>query len=97
MGWAYCGVDEDGRPIGYAVEAVCDHPECEEEIDRGLAYCCGGMHGGEAVQGEDGSFVTTCGRYFCPEHLGWVDVGEGHEVCEACRKEIERELGGGSR
>lgn len=64
VGWSYCGEDDLGRPIGYSIEAVCDFPGCEAEIDRGLSYCCGGMHGG----GDDG-----CGRYFCPEHLAPYD------------------------
>lgn len=58
MGWANCGEDSKGRPIGYAVAATCDHPGCEAKIDRGLAYACGGMHGEE-----DG-----CEGYFCEKH-----------------------------
>lgn len=44
MGWADCGVDSNGRSIGYAFDAICDHPECSEQIDLGLSYACGGMH-----------------------------------------------------
>ena len=58
MGWSDCGDDSKGRPIGYGQEATCDHPECEAEIDRGLAYACGGMHGND-----DG-----CEGYFCGDH-----------------------------
>lgn len=58
MGWSY-GTNAQGREVGYGVEAECDHPDCHEEIDRGLAYVCGGMHDG----GEDG-----CGGYFCGSH-----------------------------
>ena len=60
MGWANCGTDEYGRPIGYAWPAVCDYPGCDRRIDRGLGYVCGTMHGGE-----DG-----CGRYYCDTHGG---------------------------
>jgi hypothetical protein len=49
------------RDIGYGVPAMCDHPGCVEEIDRGLGYVCGG----EPYGGEDG-----CGLYFCMEHAG---------------------------
>jgi len=41
MGWANCGTDSNGRPIGYAHEATCDHPECNAAIHRGLSYACG--------------------------------------------------------
>ena len=99
MGWAHCGEDSDGRPIGYAVEATCDHPGCDERIDRGLSYCCGGMHGGEAIENHDGTaFVTTCARYFCPEHRAWVagfidGRDRGLEVCASCREEVLRHVG----
>lgn len=59
MGWAY-GHNAEGREVGYSVAATCDLDGCDEKIDRGLAYVCGGMHDG----GEFG-----CGRYFCPSHL----------------------------
>lgn len=63
MGWAYCGLDAYGREIGYGIGATCDRRGCDAEIDRGLGYCCGPMHGG----GEGG-----CGRYYCGEHLWFV-------------------------
>jgi hypothetical protein len=75
MGWAYCGEDDLGRPIGYGVEATCDEPGCGSEIHRGLDYVCGGMHGG----GDHG-----CGRYFCSKHLPWV-CGAGDEHFALCR------------
>lgn len=59
MGWAH-GINSEGREIGYGVAATCDHPKCEKEIHRGLAYCCGELDG---VDGEHG-----CGLYFCGEH-----------------------------
>jgi len=99
MGWAHCGEDDDGRPIGYAIEATCDYPGCETKIDRGLAYCCGGMHGGETLENHDGSvFITTCGKYFCAEHriviVVFVDgVDRGIEVCASCADEAEKYLG----
>jgi hypothetical protein len=78
MGWANCGTDRNGRKIGYAVEATCDHPGCKAKIDRGLSYACGGMHG------ED---VVGCEKYFCEGHLAtWVRWGDREvQVCDACK------------
>lgn len=56
-------IDGRGREIGYEIEATCDQDRCEARIDRGLAYVCGGDHGGA----EHG-----CGGYFCAEHLYMV-------------------------
>ena len=70
MGWSI-GYDSDwGRDIGYGVPAFCDHPRCDAEIDRGLAYvCCDEQpYGGE----------RGCGLYFCEAHRG--------ERCARCRK-----------
>jgi hypothetical protein len=62
MGWSV-GYDERWkRWIGYGVPSVCDYPECNEEIDRGLGYVCGY---GEPHGGEKG-----CGLYFCSKHGG---------------------------
>lgn len=77
MSWSHCGKDKQGRLIGYAHEAVCDHEGCNKIIDRGLSYACGGMHG------ED---EHSCDKYFCSEHLEWtLDLGDEYKnVCEAC-------------
>jgi len=72
MGWAYCGKDDSGREIGYGIEAVCDEPMCGKEIDRGLSYACGSMHGG----GDEG-----CGKYFCAKHLY---LGRKEQLCKSC-------------
>lgn len=59
MGWSI-GYDEQWqRDIGYGVPAICDHPDCDAKIDRGLGYVCGG----EPYGGDDG-----CGLYFCGKH-----------------------------
>lgn len=72
MGWSI-GYDEDWqREIGYGVPAYCDHPGCNEEINRGLSYVCGGQPYG----GEHG-----CGLYFCGKHLQYHN---GHQACERC-------------
>ena len=87
MGWANCGTDNHGRPIGYAVVATCDHPECNREIDRGLSYACGGYHGG----GED-----ACDRYFCDRHLVYF-FGVDGQHCVPCGKRCFRESGAQAR
>jgi hypothetical protein len=73
MSWAN-GYDEKwNRDIGYGVPAFCDHPACNEKIDRGLSYVCGGQPYG----GEDG-----CGLFFCLNHMA---IGEETmQQCERC-------------
>lgn len=75
MGWARCGEDSRGRPIGYAHQATCDEPGCAARIHRGLAYACGGEHG------ED---VHSCEGYFCGAHLSYCEVSD-LMVCGRCR------------
>lgn len=60
MSWSIGWDPKWKRDIGYGVPAFCDHPGCNESIDRGLAYVCGG----EPYGGERG-----CGLYFCAKHL----------------------------
>lgn len=60
MSWAVGRDVERQRHIGYGVPAKCDHPGCDADIDRGLAYVCGG----EPHGGDDG-----CGLFFCGDHL----------------------------
>lgn len=59
MGWSV-GIDRDGRDIGYGVPSLCDHPDCNKEIDRGLSYVCGVVN----TDGED----RGCGLHFCSDH-----------------------------
>ncbi len=77
MGWGNCGTDSNGRNIGYVFEAICDHDGCNAEIDRGLSYACGDMHG------ED---VYWCEKYFCGEHQTPIEDEDGHcfSVCNEC-------------
>lgn len=70
MGWAHGVVD--GREVGYGVESTCDAQGCEEGIDRGLAYRCGGAR--NLMQGEPG-----CGAYVCAGH----NFLDSCAVCEA--------------
>lgn len=76
MGWSY-GHNAAGREIGYSVEAECDEDGCDEDIDRGLSYVCGGMHDG----GEHG-----CGGYFCGAHLFAACPPDGRHglLCVRC-------------
>jgi hypothetical protein len=75
MGWEI-GYDNDWkRDIGYGVPAFCDHPDCQEVIDRGLSYVCGG----EPYGGERG-----CGLYFCEKHRLYHDRLPC--LCERCSK-----------
>ena len=77
MGWGNCGEDSMGRPIGYNFEAICDHPGCDKEINRGLSYACGGMHG-------EGTY--SCEKYFCEPHLNHVKTPSGEliSICDEC-------------
>jgi hypothetical protein len=70
MGWSI-GYDQHWqRDIGYGVPAWCDHPDCDEYINRGLSYVCGG----EPYGGEKG-----CGLYFCGKHRKWM-------LCSRCAR-----------
>lgn len=79
MGWSDCGTDSKGRPIGYGHQATCDHPGCEEVIDRGLGYACGGMHG------ED---EHSCDGYFCGNHASNYIPSANVSVCDGCAKSL---------
>lgn len=88
MGWGHCGTDGEGREIGYYIDATCDHPECNEEIDRGLGYACGGMHG----DGNIYNMEIGCEKYFCSAHLNYVGLSDSKEwvpVCKQCYDEAD--------
>lgn len=84
VGWSL-GYDSNWqRDIGYGVPAICDQPDCNAEIDRGLGYVCGGdPYGGE----------YGCGLFFCPRHLNHgkpvsegviVEDGDQYQLCNRC-------------
>jgi len=79
MSWAI-GYDKKWkRDIGYRVPALCDYPDCEKQIDRGLDYVCGK----EPFGGEHG-----CGLYFCYEHLYIVPrENTTTQLCLHCKQE----------
>lgn len=90
MGYAVYQVGQ--RWGGYGIPAYCEQPECNEEIDRGMAFACGGEPFSE----------MGCDRYFCSKHKQytcWKRDGseeqcdhekkckcECFEVCERCSK-----------
>ena len=94
MGWG-SGENYRGETVGYNHAAICTESGCDSEIDRGLAYTCGGLEG---VEGQRG-----CGRHFCETHLSYVildtgddypeeDDDENAAVCGHCMKRIEAGL-----
>lgn len=72
MSWAVGYDSERDRDIGYGVPSICDHPGCQEEIDRGLAYVCCEQ---QPFGGEDG-----CGLFFCDSHRNYLGQ------CVRCEK-----------
>jgi len=76
MGYS-CYFDRtNNRDAGYGVPAFCDAPDCNEKIDRGLSYVCGG----DAFGGEHG-----CGLHFCSAHLMYAgDKRENAQLCKRC-------------
>ena len=88
MGYAIYQVGD--RWGGYGVPTYCEHPDCNEKIDRGMSFACGGEPFSE----------VGCDRYFCSKHrefIGFNEEGlpckhrkdcecEWKEVCERCAK-----------
>lgn len=72
MGWSL-GTGKNGRDIGYCVPAFCDHPDCNEVIDRGLAYLCG------TLDSDNG-----CGLYFCENHRQYHTFKGEEYPCPEC-------------
>ena len=66
----------NGKPVGYSVPDVCNHPECDMEIDRGLSYACGDMPGSG----------FGCDGFFCEKHLRSTLSDEPRQLCDACMK-----------
>lgn len=54
------------RFAGYGVPAICEHPDCNKEIDRGMSYACGGEPFSD----------FGCDRYFCEAHLHYTGIDE---------------------
>jgi hypothetical protein len=75
MSWSLGFDSERNRDIGYGVPAYCEHPRCNERIDRGLSYVCGG----EPYGGEHG-----CGMFFCGNHLRYRQPRGEDRVYQNC-------------
>lgn len=60
----------DGRDIGYGVPAICDHPKCNVEIDRGMGYACDEYNDKKEKH-------RGCGLFFCSKH-------GGGSLCKRC-------------
>jgi hypothetical protein len=83
VGYAF-GHNNNGREIGYGVEATCDWPGCEEAIDRSIGNCCGGIDGiGNA--GMDGE--AYCGDFFCEKHMSFDVCLKCVRKCPDCKGE----------
>jgi hypothetical protein len=63
---------------GYGVPAVCEYPACEEEIDRGMAFACGGEPFSE----------YGCDRYFCGNHRTYAGFDEEGLLC-GCDQDVD--------
>ena len=74
MGYQVYRVGE--RWGGYGVPAVCDHPDCNEEIDRGMSHACGSEPFSE----------YGCDRYFCEKHIDAYYVDHSGEITEECEE-----------
>ena len=62
--------------IGYGVPSICDHPGCNEKIDRGLSF----VRGGDPYGGKH-----RCGLYFCRDHLTHAgDRRDNAQLCKCC-------------
>lgn len=73
----------DGKVCGYTVADVCNEDGCDTEIDRGLAYACGGS---------PGDYDGHCGGYFCADHLFFAVVeGQSGFYCQRCAASGEEE------
>ena len=60
MGWSI-GFDRRwNRDIGYGVPATCDQPGCGADIDRGLAFVCGGDPMAAGMAAASSSAPGTC-------------------------------------
>ena len=58
----------EGRDIGYGVPAICDHPRCNEVINRGMGYEC---------YTYDDKREKGCRLFFCSKH-------GGGSLCKRC-------------
>jgi hypothetical protein len=81
MGWSIGYDSQWERDIGYGVPALCDQPNCEAEIHRGLSYVCGG----DAYGGDRG-----CGLFFCSKHLCAPLSDRLPYLCDRCYPRLRK-------
>lgn len=71
MGYECYWDEERRRWAGYGVIAYCEHPDCNNEIHRGidnlchscgLAFCCQHLHLQKVQSGEQSEFIKLCDR-----------------------------------
>lgn len=55
------------RWAGYGVPAICDHPDCSAEINRGMGYRCEERWIEDEGTGEEAR-EEGCMLFFCGEH-----------------------------
>ena len=78
MGYAVYRIGE-GRHGGYGVPAYCEHPECNEEIDRGMSFACGGEPFSE----------IGCDKYFCSKHRHYTGFKQDGSALPECLCDCE--------
>lgn len=77
MSWSIGYCEKQKRDVGYGVLAICDHPGCTAEIDRGMDYiCC-----------EDINHNACCGAFYCAEHRDNYVYGD--EIDDMDDEELE--------
>ncbi|TXS22408.1 hypothetical protein EAO70_05985 [Streptomyces sp. adm13(2018)] len=83
MGYASYTIQRNGETIeaGYGIDATCEEPGCDADIDRGLAHLCGQTPGGD----EHG-----CGGYYCGSHLCIGPSDETGDLCGRCTAALAR-------
>lgn len=101
----YACYERDGRDCGYGVPAICDHPRCSAEIDRGVAYKCNycerflcSEHLFYGARG--GRHCTPCAHYKAPyapkpdvaEWVEWKLTDESWEEWRCANPEEVRTL-----
>jgi hypothetical protein len=78
----YARYDTAAGLAGYAVTDTCHAFGCEAEINRGMAYLCGGTPGASDENG--------CGKWFCGDHhFGPPPSVECDGLCGPCVKAWE--------
>lgn len=84
MGYASYTIQRNGETIdaGYGIDATCEEPGCDADIDRGLAHLCGQAPGGD----EHG-----CGGYYCAKHLFMGPNAATGDLCGRCSERAEEE------